>query len=298
MLDSEIEDFLVAQRLEKGLSENTCEAYGRDLRSFARFLKTRKIASAAQVSRDDIVDYLRAERSSGLLGTTRARRTVAIRMWLKDMKARRLIPHDVAELLEAPHKGSALPKTLSREEVFAMIDAASGEGPRDVRDRAILEVLYGCGLRVSELCGLKTDDLVGEGELLRVFGKGSKERLVPVGGAAGRALRAYLASARGAFSRGSLAETHLFLSRRGGPFTRQGVFKIIRARAAAVGIAAQRISPHVLRHCFATHMLENGADIRAIQELLGHADVGTTQVYMHVDRARFGDVHRRYHPRG
>lgn len=297
MLDSEIEDFLSAMLLERGLAKNTCESYGRDLRLFAAFLRTRKITSAAEVTRDHIVDFLREERVDGKRATTRARRTAAIRMWLKDLKARRIIRHNPAELLDPPRKELILPKTLSEEEVFAMIDAVNGNEPREVRDRALLEILYGCGLRVSELCELKLDAVVADGELLRVFGKGSKERLVPIGGAAGRALLAYYAAARGILTKGNLGETHVFVTRLGRPFTRQGVFKIIRERAAAVGIAANRISPHVLRHCFASHMLAHGADIRAIQEMLGHADISTTQIYTHVDTARFGEIHRRYHPR-
>ncbi len=178
-----------------------------------------------------------------------------------------------------------------------MLDEVKGDDPISLRDRAMLETMYGCGLRVSELCDLKREDIVAEGELLRILGKGSKERVVPIGGAAGRALVAYLEGSREFFSQGNLSETHIFLTRRGRPFTRQGVFKIVRTRAAAVGIAANRISPHVLRHCFASHMLSHGADIRAIQELLGHADVGTTQIYTHVDVARFGEIHRRFHPR-
>lgn len=297
MLDSEIELFLSTLLLERGLAQNTCEAYGRDLRDFARFVKARKVTSAAGVTRDLIVDYLQEERADGRKSTTRRRRTAAIRMWLKDLKARRLIPTNPAELLDPPKKELALPKTLSEAEVFAMLDEVKGEEPREVRDRAILETLYGCGLRVSELCDLKMDAIVAGGELLRVFGKGSKERLVPIGGAAGRALNVYFAAARGFFTRGNLAETHVFVTRLGKPFTRQGVFKIIRERAAAVGIAANRISPHVLRHCFASHMLAHGADIRAIQEMLGHADISTTQIYTHVDTARFGEIHRKYHPR-
>jgi len=297
LLDSEIEDFLITQRLEKGLAEKTCESYGRDLRSFARFLKARKIVSADQVNRNVIVDYLQSERAEGKRGTTRARRAVAIRMFFKDLKARRLIPHDPGELLEAPKKEQALPKTLSKEEVFSMIEAVDGDDPRERRDRAILEVLYDCGLRVSELCDLRMDALVSGGELLRVFGKGSKERLVPIGGAAGRALKNYFDFARDKFTKENLAETHMFVTRRGRAFTRQGVFKIVKERASAVGISLKRISPHVLRHCFATHMLANGADIRYIQEMLGHADIGTTQVYTHVDHARFAEIHRKCHPR-
>jgi len=297
LIDSEIEAFADSLLLEKGLAANTIEAYGSDLRFFAAFLKTRGVTSAAGVTRELIADFLRGEREAGLQSATRARRTVAIRMFLKDLRARHLIAENPAELLDPPRKGRALPRVLSVEETTALIENVKGETPRDLRDRALLEVMYGCGLRVSEACALRLDDLVADGELLRVFGKGSKERLVPVGGAAGRALAAYLGSARGTLTRGNLAETHLFVTRLGRAFTRQGVFKVIRERAAAVGIAADRISPHVLRHSFASHLLANGADIRAIQELLGHADISTTQVYTHVDTTRFQEMHRRYHPR-
>jgi len=199
--------------------------------------------------------------------------------------------------MDPPKKARALPRILSEAEVFRMIDEVAGEDPRSLRDRAMLEVLYGCGLRVSELCELRREDVVADGELLRILGKGSKERLVPIGGAAGRALLQYCEGARESLVRGNLSEAHVFVTRLGKPFTRQGVFKIIKERAAAVGIAAERISPHVLRHCFASHMLSRGADIRAIQELLGHADIATTQVYTHVDTARFGAIHRQFHPR-
>ena len=178
-----------------------------------------------------------------------------------------------------------------------MLDAVAGDDPRDLRDRALLETLYGCGLRVSEAAALKIGDFEADGELMRIRGKGSKDRLVPVGGAAGRALARYLGGARGTFARGSSAETHVFLTRLGRPFTRQGIFKIVRERAATVGIAPERISPHVLRHSYASHMLSHGADIRAIQELLGHADISTTQIYTHVDAAGFAAVHRQHHPR-
>ena len=297
MLESEIDDFISAERLERGMAGNTCVAYDADLRQFAQFLKGRGVASAAAVGRDDIAAFLKSERDGGMAAATRRRRSAAIRMWLRYLKERRQIKSDPSELMDAPKKERILPKTLSEEEVFAMIDGIDGEDPRSLRDRAMLEVLYGCGLRVSELCDLGLDSVVAEGELLRVMGKGSKERLVPIGGAAGRAMTAYITMARPQFVKGNLAETRMFVTRLGRPFTRQGVFKIVRERAAAAGIAAERISPHVLRHCFASHMLQHGADIRAIQELLGHADIGTTQIYTHVDAARFGEIHRRCHPR-
>ena len=297
MLDSEIDDFLAALLLERGMSQNTISGYGSDLRFFAAYLKRRKVGSAAAITRDDIVAFLANEREKGMKGSTRARRTAAIRMWLRYLKERRLIPHNPAELMDPPKKAKALPKILSEQEVFALIDEVKGDDPRSLRDRALLETLYGCGLRVSEACALKMEDIVADGELLRILGKGSKERLVPIGGAAGRALTSYFGAGRMALTHGDLGETHVFVTRLGKPFTRQGVYKIIKERTLAVGIAPERISPHVLRHCFASHMLEHGADIRAIQELLGHADIGTTQVYTHVDTARFGAIHRQYHPR-
>lgn len=295
-LGDEIEAFALAMRYERGMSPNTCDAYERDLRFFGEWLGRHGRASASEVTRDDIAHFLRDERESGLRGSTRARRTAAIRMWLRYLKECRMIRENPSELMDPPKKSLALPRVLTEEEVAAMLDEVRGAEPRELRDRAILETLYGCGLRVSELCGLKMDDIIADGELLRVSGKGSKERIVPIGVAAGRALLAYFGSARGFFTKGNLAETHVFVTRLGRPFTRQGVFKIIRERAANVGIAAERISPHVLRHCFASHMLSRGADIRVIQELLGHADIGTTQIYTHVDTARFAEIHK-LHPR-
>ena len=279
------------------MSEKTCIGYGSDLRLFSAYLKRRRIENAADVKREDIVAFLANEREKGMKGTTRSRRTAAIRMFFRHLKERRRIAENPSDLMDAPKKALALPRVLSEQEVFSMLDEVKGEDPISLRDRAMLEVMYGCGLRVSELCELKREDIVADGELLRILGKGSKERIVPIGSAAGRALSAYLGGSRESFAKGDLSEGHIFLTRLGRPFTRQGVFKIVRARAAAVGIAADRISPHVLRHCFASHMLSHGADIRAIQELLGHADIGTTQIYTHVDTARFGDIHRRYHPR-
>ena len=295
-LGSEIESFVLSLLLERGLSENTCAAYGDDLRRFAAFLSARGIQSAGGIGRDDIVAFLAAQREEGRKGSTRARRTAAIRMFLRDLKERRAIRSDPSSLLSSPKNALVLPRVLSEQEVAAMLDAVDGDDPRSLRDRALMETMYGSGLRVSEACALRFDDIVADGELLRILGKGGKERLVPIGGASGAALRRYVDSGRGAFAR-SADETHVFLTRLGRPFTRQGVFKVIRERAAAVGIAAERVSPHVLRHSFASHLLARGADIRAIQELLGHADIGTTQIYTHVDSARFGDIHRRYHPR-
>ena len=297
MLSTDIDDFIASLRFERSMAENTCAAYGCDLRFFAEFLKKRGVSESADVTRAEIDAFLGEEREEGKKSTTRARRMAAIRMWLKFLKERRYIRKNPAELIDAPKKAKALPKVLSEEETFRMLDAVSGKDPRELRDRAMLEVMYGCGLRVSELCALSTDDIIADGELLRVLGKGSKERVVPIGKAAGRALTDYFASARDVFTKGDPSVTTVFVTRLRKPFTRQAVFKMIKERAAAVGIDPKRISPHVLRHCFASHMLQHGADIRAIQELLGHADIGTTQIYTHVDTHRFGELHRRFHPR-
>lgn len=292
----EIEDFITALLLEKGQAANTCEAYRSDLRFFAGYLAERGITTPGAIRREDIAGYLKTERDDGRASSTRARRTAAIRAWLRFLRERRYIAHDPSELLDHPKKDRNLPRTLSEAEVASLLDAVDGDDPRSLRDRALLETLYGCGMRVSELCAFQLGDIVADGELVRIFGKGSKERYVPLGGGAGRALAAYCDGAREVFTRGNLAENHVFVTRLGRPFTRQGVFKLLRERAAAVGIAPERISPHVLRHCFASHMLAHGADIRSIQEMLGHADVGTTQIYTHVDRERFAEIHR-LHPR-
>lgn len=282
--------------LEEGASGNTQASYLSDLRFFADFLHGRNKREAAAIKLDDIVDFLDSERKAGMKASTRARRASAVRSFMRFLKERRLIEHNPAELLETARRERPLPKILTEEEVFRLLDTVDGDSPRDLRDRAMLEMLYGCGLRVSELCDLRLDDIVADGELLRIAGKGDKERLVPIGGAAGRALNRYLESARIMLAGGDLALENVFVTRLKGKFTRRGVFKIVKERAAAAGIDIKKISPHVLRHCFASHMLSRGADIRAIQEMLGHADIGTTQIYTHVDAAKFAEVHK-LHPR-
>ena len=297
MIVSEISFYLDALELEMGMSGNTVGSYASDLKFFAEYLRGKGRSSASEITERDITGFLAEERCAGMSSATRARRAAAIRSFLGYLKERRMGEVNPAEGMKAPKRGRVLPKTLSEAETFAMIDGIDGDAPRDLRDRALLEVMYSCGLRVSEACALEFDNLIADGELLRIFGKGSKERIVPIGAAAGKALVAYMETARATFVRGNLAERHIFVTRLGKPFSRQGVFKIVKERAGAAGIAPERISPHVLRHCFASHMLEHGADVRSLQELLGHADIGTTQIYTHVNAEFLGDIHRRYHPR-
>ena len=296
-LPSCAESFQAWLALERGLAPKTLEAYGRDIRFFLRFLKARGRADASDLVRADVVAWLEALRAARRRPSTRARAFVALREFLHHLKSERFTATDLSEGLDAPRKNLVLPRVLDEETTRRLVTSAAGGDPRDLRDRAMLELLYGCGLRVSELCALELRDFVADADVVRCRGKGSKERLVPMGGACGRAVARYLESARDGFATGNADERHLFVTRLGRGFTRMGVFKMLRERAASAGVDPAAVSPHVLRHCFATHMLQHGADIRAIQEMLGHASISTTQAYTHVDRARLGQVHRLHHPR-
>lgn len=284
--------------LERGLSAKTLEAYGRDVRFFADFLAARGHADSREIVRADVLDWFEELRRRHRRASTRARAFVALREFLRHLKTESFAAKDLSEGLEAPKKNLVLPRVLDVETTRRLVTSVTGTSPRDLRDRAMLEMLYGCGLRVSELCSLEVRDVIGDADVVRCRGKGSKERIVPMGVACGRAIQRYLASARESFAKGDASERHLFVTRLGRPFSRMGVFKMLRERAAAAGVPPETVSPHVLRHCFATHMLQNGADIRAIQDMLGHASIATTQAYTHVDRARLGDLHRLHHPRG
>ena len=283
--------------LERGLAAKTLEAYGRDIRFFVEFLVSRGRADSRDITRGDVVDYLERLRGRRRRASTRARAFVALREFMYHLKIEGFVKVDVAEGLEAPKKNLVLPRVLDEESTNRLVASVDGTSPRDLRDRAILEMLYGCGLRVSELCSLEVRDFIADAEVVRCRGKGSKERVVPMGVACGQAVRRYLESGRVTLVKGNAAERHLFETRLGHAFTRMGIFKLLRERAAAAGLDASVVSPHVLRHCFATHMLAHGADIRAIQDMLGHASISTTQIYTHVDQARLGEVHRQHHPR-
>ena len=292
-----VDSFAAALALERGLAEKTQEAYLRDVRALVRFLSGRNVRDAGSVARLDITSYLETLRNASKRASSRARAFTAIKEFFAHLKEMRLIAADPTEGLDAPKKGLVLPKILPEDLMQRLVDSVSGTEPRDLRDRAMLELLYGCGLRVSELCDLTLESFPEGAELVRCTGKGSKDRIVPIGGAAGDAINRYLSSARDAFSKGDVSERHLFLTRLGKKFTRMGVFKILKQRAAAAGVDPDTVSPHVLRHCFASHLLAHGADIRAIQEMLGHSSISTTQIYTHVDQSRLGEVHRKYHPR-
>lgn len=291
------EAFAADLALARGLATKTVEAYGRDVRAFLEFLAARGKTTPEALVRADVADHVGALRAKGRKASTRARAFVAVREFLAFLASTHATAHDLSEGLEAPKKNLVLPRVLDESTTLKILQSADGVAPRDLRDRAMLEFLYGCGLRVSELCGLELQDVIADAGVVRCRGKGSKERIVPIGLPAAKALARYLESARESFTRGNAAERRIFLTRLGRPFTRMGVFKMLRERAAAAGVDAKAVSPHVLRHCFATDLLAHGADIRAIQEMLGHASIATTQIYTHVDRARLDSVHRTYHPR-
>ena len=296
-LPEAIGSFAASLALERGLAAKTCEAYGRDVRAFEKFLAGRGKVSTTELTQDDVRAWLQDLQEKRRRASTRARAFIAVKEFLAHLKEMRWTARDLGEGLDAPKRDRILPRTLAEDDTVRLVLSVNGETPRDLRDRAMLEMLYGCGLRVSELCGLELADLPEGAELVRCRGKGSKERLVPFAPSVAAAVRRYLDGGRGALVRGNLAERHLFVTRLGKGFTRMGVFKLLKERAAAVGIDPAAISPHVLRHSFATSLLAHGADIRSIQEMLGHASVATTQIYTHVDQSRLGQVHRTYHPR-
>jgi integrase/recombinase XerD len=293
-LDSACDLYLERLLVERQLAVNTVEAYGRDLTRLRRFLIDRGRAAPGEVTPADLVDYLLDLADAGLKPRSRARALVAIRGLFRFLCGERLVDADPSETLAAPRIGRKLPNVLGLEEVDRLL-AVGGTGPRHLRDAAMLATLYATGLRVSELCGLKLADLNLKGGFVRATGKGKKQRLVPLGDLAAARLTGYLEHGRPALMKRP-AELGLFLTGRGRPMTRQGFWKLIGRHARAAGIA-RVVSPHVLRHSFATHLVERGADLRAVQAMLGHADIATTQVYTHVSRAHMIALHRKHHPR-
>lgn len=290
----QLKAFLVYLATERGLAENSVHAYRRDLEDADRFFEGR----AKNLMTGDAVDYreyLQDVSRRGRATKTLARRLAAVRMFLKWREGEGEDVQEILQQLERPKPERSLPKVLSREQVNRLIGAPDPESNLFTRDVAILELLYACGLRATELCQLKIRDLNLDVGAARVFGKGSKERIVPIGQAAREAIARYLAECRPGLERGE-SET-LFLSRTGKPLERVALWMLVEKYGRSSGLLRE-VSPHVLRHCFASHLLSGGADLRVVQELLGHADIGTTQIYTHVDQDRLKAVHRKHHPRG
>ncbi|HEU4521166.1 MAG TPA: site-specific tyrosine recombinase XerD [Thermoanaerobaculia bacterium] len=279
--------------VEKGLAKNSLSAYATDLRQFGRYLADNSI-EIQSVDRLGIVRYFQKLRAAGISARSLARALAAIRGMFRFLVAERHLEHDPTENLENPKVWTTLPKSIQPEEVEALLKAPDVTTVDGLRDRAMLELLYATGLRVSELIRVRVDDLVMDAGFLRTVGKGSKERIVPFGDTARDAILRYMESGRAEYDR--FSDPHLFLSRRGRPMSRQSFWMKIVKYARLAGIRAH-ISPHVLRHSFATHLLENGADLRSVQLMLGHSDISTTQIYTHVSRARLQKLYDQFHPR-
>ena len=294
-MDQYLDLFLNYLVVERGLSANTLDAYGRDLSRYLDFLQKSRIADADAITPPIVLKFLSDLKQNNLSARSRARVLVSLRMFHKFLHAEGITNGNPADRVEAPRSIKALPHTLSPGEVERLLAAPAGEDNLDYRDRAMLELLYATGLRVSELIGIKLSDLQLDVGYLVAFGKRSKQRIVPIGEVAIEALQTYLKLARPLMSR-EKTSPEVFLNRSGEGLTRQGFWKIIKRRAQQAGIN-KNITPHTLRHSFATHLLDNGADLRSVQTMLGHADISTTQIYTHVTRERLKKIHGVHHPR-
>ncbi len=282
--------------LEKGLSANTLRAYLADIRAFSRFLAANGVTEPADVDGACLRRYLRELHRRSQCAATQARKLSALRGYFRFLHHDGLVPGDPTEEVELPKRGRRLPAVLSRTEVERLLAAVDPAARLGKRDRAFLELLYATGVRVSELIHIGLGDLDAREGFVAVRGKGDKERVVPVGRRALAAVEIYLREERPLLNRGR-GRRVLLLNWRGGPLSRMGAWKIIRRNARQAGIS-KPIGPHTFRHTFATHLLEGGADLRAVQEMLGHADISTTQIYTHLDRTYLKQVHRSFHPRG
>ncbi len=291
-----IEEFLNHLSVERGLAVNTLAAYRRDLAKYTEFLIAKKKVSApGQVQREWITEYIFDQKKYGMSAPTICRNLAAIKMFHRFLVREKLAEQDPTDLVETPKLWQRVPDVLSQSEVELMLAAARGDGSQQIRDYAILELFYASGMRVSELVDLKLESINLDAGYIRCIGKGRKERVIPIGKSAQEALRRYFSRIR-LKSVQDKAAAHVFLSRLKKRMSRQSVWKIIKVYARKANIK-KTIKPHTLRHSFATHLLAHGADLRSVQEMLGHADISTTQIYTHVDHERLRTVHKKFHPR-
>lgn len=296
MLKHAVNDFFHYLQIERGLSTNTLQSYRRDLQKYSKYIATvlqKKVWN--EVSRHDIIGFLHMLKDDGRSAATIARMISAIRSFHQFLIRERIVEQDVSLHIETPKKARKLPQILSADEVDKLLHIQT-DTPLNSRNKAMLELIYATGLRVSELVTLKVSDLHLTMGFVRCFGKGGKERIIPIGDVAQSALDHYLQFDRPTLVKRHQDEKALFLNHHGRPLSRQGFWKILKAVAKSANITKE-ITPHTLRHSFATHLLENGADLRSVQEMLGHADISTTQIYTHVTKTRLKDVYQSFHPR-
>jgi integrase/recombinase XerD len=295
-LDTLADQYLNHLLIEKGLSERTLDSYGSDMSLYLTFLENNGVTHISEADTSYILKHLISMRDAGLGARSRARHLVTIRGFYKFLVQEKIIKHDPTRLIDLPKSGLKLPDVLSIEEVRLLLSIPDTKTPIGSRDAAMIELLYAAGLRVSELLNLKLQDVNLEAGFVRVFGKGSKERVVPIGLYAKEKIENYLKIARPLMLK-NISSRYLFVARAGKPMTRQGFWKLIKRYALKAGFN-KKITPHILRHSFASHLLEGGADLRAVQVMLGHVDISTTQIYTHVAREHLKNMHEKFHPRG
>lgn len=292
-----LEEYIIYLKIERGLSANTVTSYKRDIEKYLTFLTEKKITQLDEVSRFEILDFLQTLRQSGAADNSIIRMVSSLRKFHQYLKRESIVSDDPMQLIDTPKKASTLPKAISPQAVEQLLEAPDTTTPLGVRDRTILELMYATGLRISELVNLKLSDMHLTMGFIQTMGKGEKERIIPLGEFANQWLEYYLDGAR-VYLQDQSPETseYVFLNSRGKSLSRQGVWKKVKQLALEAGID-QNVTPHTLRHSFATHLLENGADLRMVQELLGHADISTTQIYTHITKTRLKQVYSDYHPR-
>lgn len=290
-----IKEFMDYLSVERGLSKNTLESYGRDLNKYAKYLKKKGINDLERVRRPDIQDFMMGLKDDKLNASSIARNLVAIKIFHRYLTSQRLLKEDVTSVIETPKLWKTLPDVLDLKEVEAILENPNTRLKQGLRDKAALELMYATGMRVSELVNLKLTDLHMEMGFVRCLGKGQKERVIPVGSKAKEALQKYIEKARPKFLKQKESKS-LFLTRLGRPMSRQTFWMVIKHYVRAARIK-KRVTPHTLRHSFATHLLQNGADLRIVQELLGHANISTTQIYTHINKERLKQIHQKFHPR-
>lgn len=290
-----VDQYLNYLLVEKGLAKTTLESYSRDLMRFLRYMDSTGTADVSGTDTTLILQYLIKLRDTGLGARSRARHLVTLRGFYRFLVQEKIIDHDPVRQVDLPKTTLKLPDVLSVDEIQLLLNAPDNRKPAGIRDGAMLELLYAAGLRVSELTFLRVQDVNLEAGFVRVIGKGSKERIVPIGMYAIEKVRSYLQVARGALLK-EIASPYLFVARAGKPISRQGFWKRLKQYALSAGLQ-KRVTPHSLRHSFASHLLEGGADLRTVQVMLGHVDISTTQIYTHVARKRLKQIHEKYHPR-
>ena len=292
-----LKEYLSVLKLEKNLSDNTVASYRNDINSFLQFIESREIDDPSSIKQNHISDFFKSLNKIGLSSSSAARYYSSLKGFFTYLLLSHYITENPIEKVSTPKLAKNLPSVLTVGEIDSVLSKPETKDKLGLRDKAVLELLYACGTRVSELINIKISDLFFDDDVIRVFGKGSKERIIPIGSSAVKWINKYLKESRVLLMKKAKSENYLFLNNRGTKLSRMGVWKIVDRYVKEAGIEKE-VHPHTFRHSFATHLLEGGADLRAVQEMLGHADISTTQIYTHIDRDYIKQVHKDFHPRG